>query len=410
MQDTVKTALFIFSIVLCAACGRNPAEVPAGEGVNPAAAAAPNPAAEPPQTQSPGDEIEARAKASVHESRFGTFEEKPVRLFTLTKEHGLVAKVIDYGATLTEMHVPDRNGELADVARGFEAFEPYLSDKNPYFGATIGRFANRTKDASFELGERRYSLTKNLGRHHLQGGTRGWAKVLWQAEVVPAKAAVRFRHSSPDGDQGYPGTVSATVTYSLGADDALTVTMEAESDAPTIINMAHHSYWNLGGPSEASVKGQLLTLFADEYLVAGEDAIPSGEAKAVAGTPFDFRTTHAIGDQLLATGGDPVGYDHTYLVRGEASSLRPFARLEDPKSGRVLELEANQPALQFYTSNFMDGSATGRGAVHAQYSSLCLESEVPPNSANLSKFRESAVLEPGRTYRHVMVHRFSVSK
>lgn len=353
------------------------------------------------------EKVAPKAPATtVTESDFGKVGDTTVRLFTLKNAHGLTAKVMTYGATLTELDAPDREGKLVDVVLGFDSVEGYVKD-SPYFGASIGRVANRIKKARFELNGKPYQLAANAPPHSLHGGKQGWDKVVWSAEVVPHQdgSAVRFTYVSKAGEEGYPGTVTAKVLYALGGDDALRVEFEATTDTLTPVSMAHHSYWNLAGQGSGTILEQELTLNADKY-TPGET--PDGTIKPVKGTPFDFTQPKAIGKDLKAAGGKPVGYDLNFVINGEPNALRVMAKLKDPKSGRVLTLSADQPGLLFYSGNFLDGKAKGKGSTYAQYDGLCLESEKFPNAINVPAWKDTVLLQPGQTYRHTMVHAFSV--
>lgn len=334
--------------------------------------------------------------------------------YCLTNAHGLRMKVTNYGAIITELCVPDRDGKLADVVLGYERPEQYLQQPTPFFGATVGRVANRIQDAAFELDGERYQLDANNGPHTLHGGKQGWDKVAWNAEIrdTPEGPEAHFTYTSPDGEGGFPGSVSASVVYTLTHQNELRVEMSATTDRATLVNMAHHSYWNLGGAGSGTIRDHELTLFAERYTpsapVPGGDPVPNGEVLPVAGTPFDFRRPKPIGKDLEAAGGTPIGFDHNWIVDGVADELRPVARVRDPRSGRVLTLEADQPGVQFYCGKFLDGSHRGKGAVYGQYSGLCLETQKYPNAIHVPAWREQVILRPGRTYRHRMVHRFSV--
>ncbi|HET6149907.1 MAG TPA: aldose epimerase family protein [Polyangia bacterium] len=346
------------------------------------------------------------AAVPIQKAPYGQVDGQAVDLYTLTNSMGMVAKITNYGAIVTELLVPDRKGELGDVVLGFDKVGDYV-EKSPYFGAIVGRVANRIANATFELEGKTYKLAANNAPHHLHGGKKGWDKVIWTAEPkeTPKGPSLKLTHVSPDGEEGYPGTVTATATYTLTNDGALEVQMEATTDKTTLINMAHHSYWNLAG--SGTILDQELTIDADKY-TPGDPMVPNGKVVAVKGTPFDFTTQKPIGRDLKAAGGKPVGFDHNWVVNGDLHTLRRMARLKDPKSGRVLTLLADQPGLQFYTGNYLDGSNKGKGgAVQVQYAGLCLESQKFPNSVNVPAWREEVILKPGKTYRHTMIHRFT---
>jgi aldose 1-epimerase len=338
---------------------------------------------------------------------FGNLGGTPVRLYTLTNKHGLVVKITNYGAIVTELHVPDRTGALADVVLGFENLAGYVGG-GPYFGAIVGRVANRIKGAEFTLEGKRYELDANDKPNHLHGGRRGWDKVVWTATSVDTARgpALELTYISKDGEEGYPGTVTARTVYTLSDDDELTVDMQATTDRTTLVNMAHHSYWNLAGYNSGTILDHELTLYADQY-TPGSPMVPYGEIKPVKGTPFDFTHSKPIGRDLKQAGGTPIGYDHNFVVNGEPNHLRPVARLKDPKSGRVMTLSADQPGVQFYTGNFLNGSIKGKGTTYGQYAGLCLETQKFPNAINVPNWQDQVILRPGQTYRHVMIHKFS---
>jgi aldose 1-epimerase len=303
--------------------------------------------------------------------------------------------------------VPDKAGKMADVVLGFESPEGYRQG-SPYFGATVGRVANRIRNARFELEGKEYDLAANDGENHLHGGVKGWDKVVWSASPseTPNGPSITFSYVSKDGEEGYPGTVSATVVYFLTNENEFVVEMQATTDRTTIVNMAHHTYWNLGGFAAGPITDHELLLHADRY-TPGDPMVPTGAIEPVKGTPFDFTTAKSIGRDLQAAGGKPVGYDHNFVVDGDPHAMRPVARLKDPKSGRVMTLEANQPGVQFYSGNFLDGKTTGKGVAYAQHTGLCLETQKFPNSIGVPAWKEEVVLKPGRTYSHKMIHRFS---
>ena len=366
--------------------------------------AAPTPA--PP----PAPAAASKDKPSLVEKEvYGDLEGQAVERYTLTNKHGLKLKVISYGAIITELHVPDRAGQLDDIVLGFDKLEGYVKG-SPYFGATVGRVANRIKDAKFELEGKEYKLAANNAPHHLHGGVKGWDKVVWNAEPLETTggAALKLTYLSKDGEEGYPGNVSAETIYTLTDNNELKVEMRATTDKATLVNMAHHSYWNLAGHASGPITPQTLQLFASQYTPA-TGLVPNGSVAPVAGTPFDFTAPKAIGKDLEAAGGKPVGFDHNWVVDGDPHALRPAARLSDPKSGRVMTIEADQPGIQFYSGNFLDGKAVGKGETpYQQYTGLCLETQKFPNSINVPSWQKEVILKPGQSYTHTMVHRFSV--
>jgi aldose 1-epimerase len=351
--------------------------------------------------------VACSSQAATTDAPFGKAGDTPVQLFTLTNKNGLVAKITTYGATLTELHVPDRAGTMADVVLGFDSLDGYRAG-TAYFGAIVGRVANRIMDAGFTLEGKRYTLVANDKPHHLHGGRRGWDKVVWNATAIDTAEgpALELTYVSKDGEEGYPGTVQARTIYTLTHANELKVEMQATTDAATLVNMAHHSYWNLGGHNSGTILDHELTLYADQY-TPGTPMVPDGRIMPVKDTPFDFTTAKSIGKDLKQTGGTPIGYDHNFVVNGEPNQLRPVARVKDPRSGRVMTVSADQPGVQFYTGNFLNGSARGKGTTYVQHAALCLETQKFPNAINVPAWQDQVIVRPGQTYRHVMVHTFS---
>ena len=360
------------------------------------------------ETLAPDSAVTTKSSGSIQTAPFGSADGRDVTLYTLTNANGVVMKVMTYGAIITELHVPDRAGKSADVVLGFENLDGYLA-ASPYFGATVGRVGNRIRDARFALDGKKYELVSNDGKNHLHGGNRGWDKVVWDAQTTETEDGplIRFTYVSKDGEEGYPGTVTAHVVYQLTHGNELRIEMSATTDRMTLVNMLHHSYWNLGGHASGPITGHELTLNANEY-TPGDPVVPTGSVKPVKGTPFDFTQAKAIGRDLEAAGGDPVGFDHNFVVLGKPNEMRVAARLKDPKSGRVMIVQADQPGIQFYSGNYLDGTAKGKGGVaYAKHGALCLETQKFPNSINVPAWSKDVVLEPGTTYTHTMVHRFS---
>ena len=398
-------------LVLGILAGCSGSQPPPVEPTSPAAtpATVPVASAAPAEAKAP----EAKPPAAVAKTDWGTVDGKTVQLYTLTNKNGLQMKVSNYGTIITELHVPDKAGKLADIVLGYNTVDEYVK-ATPYFGATVGRIANRIKGAEFKLDGKSYKLAANNGPHNLHGGKKGWDKVIWDAETAetPDGPEIRFKYTSKDGEEGFPGTVLASVVYALNNKNELVVTMGATTDKPTIVNMAHHTYWNLGGQGSGSIKDHELTIFADQFTpsapVANGDPVPDGSVKPVKGTPYDFTKAKTIGKDLEAVGGKPIGFDHNWIVNGDLNKLRPNAKVKDPKSGRVLTLEADQPGLQFYSGKFLDGSNKGKGSTYNQYDGFCLETQKYPNAINVPAWKDQVILKPGQTYKHVMVHRFSV--
>jgi len=333
-----------------------------------------------------------------------TGDGKAVERFTLTNEKGTVARLITYGATLTELLVRDRDGNPGDVVLGFDTFEQYEKE-SPFFGCTTGRVANRIARGRFILDGVEHELAVNDGPNHLHGGIRGLDKVIWEAGPVAREdgPAVRFAYLSPDGEEGYPGNLSIAVIYVLTGNDELRIEYEATTDRATPVNLTNHSYFNLAGAGD--ILGHILTLHASVYTEPDETLIPTGRILPVAGTPLDFTRPATVGGRLGRV--DIGGYDHNYVIdRKEGEDLALTAELYDPESGRVMELFTTEPGVQFYSGNFLDGLKGKKDAVYEKHHGLCLETQHFPDSINQPEF-PSVVLRPGETYRQVTVHRFS---
>lgn len=352
------------------------------------------------------------SSSAVKQEVFGKMPDgREVKIFTLTNQNGLKARVTEYGAILVSMETPDKSGKSADLTHGYDTLDGWLTNTS-YFGATVGRFGNRIANGKFTLDGKEYKLAANNDPGgipcHLHGGIKGFDKVLWAGKPV-GDNGVEFTYRSKDGEEGYPGNLSAKVTYSLNDDNELKWEAHATTDAPTVINLVHHSYWNLSGDPSTTINDHHLTLNAPTYLPTDAGLIPSGQLAQVAGTPMDFTKPTAIGERVeadfeaLKFGG---GYDHAWVLE-KGDGLRLAARLKDPKSGRLMEISTNQPAIQFYGGNFLDGTVTGKGGVkYAHRTALCLETEGFPDAPNKTSF-PSSVLRPGETYKHVMIHKFS---
>lgn len=336
---------------------------------------------------------------------------REVAIFTLTNNNGLKARVMEYGAILVSMEVPDKNGKTADITHGYDTLEGWLTNTS-YFGATVGRFGNRIKDGKFTLDGKSYTLATNNDPGgipcHLHGGVKGFDKVLWSGRPSSGNG-VEFSYLSKDGEEGYPGNLNVRVTYTLTEANELIWEASATTDAPTILNLVHHSYWNLSGNPAATINDHELMLAAPDFLPTDIGLIPTGVIAPVAGTPMDFTKPRVIGERLeqdteaLKFGG---GYDHCWVLE-KGTGVRLAARLKHPASGRVMEISTDQPAIQFYGGNFLDGTAAGKGGVkYAKRTALCLETEGFPDSPNQPSF-PSSVLRPGQTYQHRMIHKFS---
>lgn len=350
-------------------------------------------------------------QASIALNEFGEFEGKPVTLYTLTNEQGMVAKITDYGGVVVSLLVPDRDGKLEDVVLGFEDFPAYAADEG-WYGAITGRTANRIKHGKFSIDGNDYQLATNNGPNHMHGGVKGFNKQLWKgkASVTNGEPKLKLKYTSPDGEEGFPGKLKITTTYTLTADNGLKIEYEATTDKPTICNITHHSYWNIGGPSSTSIHDQELQMFADAYNPTDENYIPTGEIRPTAGTPFDFSKPKLIGQDIDAEDPQLIigkGYDHNFVINGEPGTLRQVARLHDPKSGRVMEMLSTDHGVQLYSGNWFDGSVVGRGEkAYTHRIAICFECQHFPDAINQPNFK-SPILRPGEVYEKTTVYRFS---
>jgi aldose 1-epimerase len=344
--------------------------------------------------------------ASVRKSSFGKLPDgTAVDLYTLENARGLVAKVTNYGGIVTELHVPDRHGKSGDVVLGFDNLPQYL-EKHPYFGATVGRFANRIAKGRFTLEGKTCTLAINNAPNHLHGGLKGFDKVLWTAEPQTG-AAVKLTYTSPDGEEGYPGTLAVAVTMSLTDANELRIDYTAKTDKATPVNLTNHSYFNLAG--EGDVLSHELMIAADAFTPPDSTRIPTGQIKGVKGTPMDFTRPQPVGARFSEIPDRPVGYDHNFVLNKHGDGLALAARVYEPKSGRVMEAYTTEPGVQLYTSNFFDGSLTGkRGIVYQQHAALCLEAQHYPDAVNQPRF-PSVILRPGQIYQQTTVYKFSTA-
>jgi aldose 1-epimerase len=351
----------------------------------------------------------------VQQAAFGmTNDGKPVELFTLSNRNGLTVKLISYGATIIDVHAPDRHGTFADVTLGYDSIKGLQNSKNPYFGATIGRYGNRIAKGRFSIDGRDYQVPVNNGPNSLHGGRVGFDKVIWDGEILNDLAAptVRFKYTSPDGDQGYPGTLVTYVTFSLNDKNELRIDYDATTDAPTPINLTNHTYWNLSGNGSNTILDTVLQLNADRFTPVDADLIPTGVIQSVKGTAMDFTSPMPIGSRIGDVQGANGGYDHNYVVTngGMPGKLVLIARAVHPQTGRVLEVETDQPGVQFYTGNFLDGTIAGKGGtVYPKHAGFCLETQHFPDSPNHANF-PNTILRPGERYRTSTIYRFSAMK
>lgn len=356
----------------------------------------------------------AAPAASVTRAPFGTLPDgTPIEVFTLTNAHGIVVRAITYGGIIVSLHAPDRDGRLDDIVLGYDTVDGYVKDNSPYFGAIIGRFGNRIAKGTFTLDGQTYTLATNNGPNHLHGGLKGFDKVVWTGESASTDRgpSVTFSRTSPDGEEGYPGALTARVTYTLTDRDELIVDYHATTDKPTIVNLTQHSYFNLAGQGARDILAHELQIDADRYTPVDATLIPTGELAPVEGTPFDFRQPTAIGARIDADHPQikaGLGYDHNFVLNRSGDGLEVAARVVEPTTGRTLEVATTEPGLQFYSGNFLDGSITGKAdRVYRHRYGFCLETQHFPDSPNQPAF-PPVVLRPGEEYRTQTVFTFGV--
>lgn len=354
---------------------------------------------------------------AVEEAVWGSVNSLPVYLYTLNGATGAAAQITNYGATLQSLKIPGPDGELIDVVLGFDNFHEYQGE-HPFFGATIGRCANRIAGGSFNLDGRihKLAINDNSGPNHIHGGVVGFDKQVWKTSDFGQNgegAYVKLTYTSPGGEEGYPGSVEATVIYTLNNNE-LHITMAAETDSLTLVNLTNHSYWNLNGHQAGSVLKHNITLFSDAYTPVDKHLIPTGEIRAVAGTAFDFTQHREIGSAMgtIPKSGhnEPAGYDHNFVLRDAGGRTRPAARVESDESGLIMEVRTNQPSVQFYTANFLTQDLPGKhGAAYSKHHAFCLETQTFPDAINHQELGgwPSVLLPPGKCYHHKVCYAFS---
>ena len=350
----------------------------------------------------------AADKTAFGKNRFG----EKVELFTLTNENGIRVRIMNHGGTIVSLETPDKNGNIADIVLGHDTAAEYVQ-ATPYFGAAVGRFANRIKDGKFTLDGKQYVLAQNNGPNGLHGGLRGFDKVIWSTEMLADKNAIRMTYISADGEEGFPGEVKTVMTYTLTDTNELKIDYMVESTKATPYNITNHTYFNLAGHDAGCHGTQIMMINADTFLPTDETSIPTGEESLVAGTPFDFRTPHAIGERIDADSEQlrfAGGYDHNFCLNKKATEeLSLAARTEDPVSGRVMETWTTEPGVQFYAGNFLDGTLKGKGGCkYVRRGGFCLETQHYPDSPNQPQFPD-AILRPGKFFRSQTVYKFRLT-
>ncbi|WP_234868261.1 aldose epimerase family protein [Flavihumibacter fluminis] len=353
------------------------------------------------------EEQPAKPQAGISKQAWGAANGQPVDLYTLRNSKGTVVTITNYGGIVTSFLAKDKNDSVASVVVGFDSIEPYLLS-HPYFGSIIGRYGNRIGAGKFSIGNKNYTLATNNGANHLHGGVVGFDKVIWTAApVVDSLPSLKLSYLSKDGEEGYPGNLQVTVTYTLTEEDGLKIQYEATTDQATPVNLTNHSYFNLTGDTKEPIFNHQLQLNADAYTPVDNGLIPTGEIRQVAGTPFDFRSPMPIGSRIDSV---PGGYDHNYVLNNADGSLRKVAHLTEPVSGRFLEVWTTEPGVQFYSGNFLDGKFSNHTGTPVQlHTALCLETQHFPDSPNKKEF-PSTILEPGKKYYTETVYKVGVSK
>jgi len=354
-------------------------------------------------------------KSGVEKALFGKMPDgTEVYCYTLKNANGMTVKIINYGATITSIMVPDKDGKFADVALGYDSLSGY-ENGNMFIGATIGRYANRIGKAKFTLDGKTYEVSANEGKNMLHGGKIGYNKVLWNAGPMETSKgpAVKMTYVSKDGEEGFPGTLTATVTFALTKDNAIRIDYTAKTDKTTVVNLTNHSYFNLSGDPTKSILNEEVMIKADKFTPVDSTLIPTGKFESVANTPFDFRKLTPIGTKINETNDQlkyGLGYDLNWVLKGYDKKVREVAEVYDPSSGRVLEVLTDQPGIQFYSGNHIDGTQVGKGGVVYKFrTALCLEAQDYPDSPNHPNF-PSAVLKPGKTYKQTTIYKFTVEK
>lgn len=354
-------------------------------------------------------ETDTPSMRALETSEFGSVDGKAVTQFILTNSSGAEVRIIEYGGIVVSVKVPDRDGNLGDVVLGFDDLESYL-DSNPYFGAITGRYANRIALGRFEIDGTAYELPVNNGPNSLHGGIKGFDKVIWSGTPLPSGDGVVLTYTSADGEEGYPGTLETRVTYVWTDESELRIEYEAQTDKATVLNLTNHSYFNLADGGASSIADHEMTINADAYTPVDETLIPTGEIAPLEGTPLDFRVATAIGARIGEDHeqlGFGSGYDHNYVVNRESEGLAMAATVHDPSTGRTMDVLTEEPGVQFYSGNFLDGTLTGKEGVSYQHrSGFCLETQHYPDSPNRGEF-PSTVLRPGEAYSTATVYRFS---
>jgi aldose 1-epimerase len=345
------------------------------------------------------------SKGGITERPYGNYENQPVIEYTLTNSSGMQASILNYGGTVTKLTVPDKNGNMGDVVLGFDSFDGYMQKNDPFFGSLVGRYANRIANGKFTLDGKTYTLAANDHGNSLHGGNKGFDKVMWTAEKL-GDNSLKLTYHSKDGEEGYPGTLTAQVIYTVTSDNSLRIDYTASTDKPTPVNLTNHCYFNLSAGKDSTILNHELQINADKYTPVTDDLIPTGKIADVKGTPMDFTTAKTIGRDIQKVKG---GYDHNWVLNKTGNRSEKVVSLFDPVSGRVMEVFTTEPGIQFYSGNFLNGTLqyTKNGQKYVKHGALCLETQHYPDSPNEPAF-PNTILKPGETYRHTTEYKFSV--
>ena len=352
------------------------------------------------------------SQGSIEKKPFGkTRDGQPVEIYTLVNKNGLSAEISNYGGIVRTLSVPDKSGQFLDIVAGYNTLEEYLN-WSPHYGCIVGRFSNRIAGGKFSIDGKEYVLAQNNSGNNLHGGPKGFDKVVWKARdyISDSGPALELTYLSPDGDQGFPGNLSVKTVYTLTNDNELKVEYTATTDKKTVVNLTHHSYFNLSGPSNGDILDHIVTLNADKFTPVDKTGIPTGEFRSVSGTPFDFRKPHSLGKRINVNNDQlkkGAGYDHNWIVNGKKGELTLGATVYDPKSGRVMEVYSDKPGMQLYTGNFLEKDIGKDGKPYKRRYALCLEPQDFPDAPNKKNF-PSTLLSPGETYSHTLIYKFSV--
>lgn len=356
-------------------------------------------------TSNSTEEKKETMQPGITQKPYGQYDNQPITQYTLVNATGMQVSIINYGGAVTDIIVPDKSGSKGNVILGYDSLSGYLQKNNPYFNALIGRYGNRIAKGKFKLDGKEYVLAGNNGGNSLHGGNKGYDKVVWQAEPLPASNSLQLTYQSKDGEEGYPGNLLVKVIYTLTADNELKIDYTATTDKATPINLTNHCYFNLSAGKDSTILAHQLMINAAKYTAVNDALIPTGDLPDVKGGPMDFNTSKTIGKDIAQVKG---GYDHNWVLTRSGNGLEKAAELYEPLSGRVMEVWTTEPGIQFYSGNFLDGSLvnTRNGAVYVKHAGLCLETQHYPDSPNQPSF-PSTILKPGETYRQTTVYKFS---